>query len=126
MARIGLTSAAISVLVAMGTALAATPGPLPPSADQALARAIFKELVEIRTTHDAGSMAAAKAIAQRLLAGGFAAVQHEVIHLDSKALPVEAKIAEVGAPAGGFLHHCQHVRAHPLAKPAAARHHHAG
>jgi len=60
------------VLLALSTAAhAATPGALPPAADQALARAIFKELVEIRTTHDVGSTIAAQAIRQRLLAGGF-------------------------------------------------------
>jgi acetylornithine deacetylase/succinyl-diaminopimelate desuccinylase-like protein len=54
-------------------ALAASPGPLPPAADQALARALFKELVEIDTTHDHGSTEAAEAIQRRLLAEGFPA-----------------------------------------------------
>jgi acetylornithine deacetylase/succinyl-diaminopimelate desuccinylase-like protein len=54
-------------------AFAAQPGPLPPAADQALARDILKELVEINTTHEHGSSAAAEAIARRLLATGFAA-----------------------------------------------------
>jgi len=51
---------------------AATPGPLPPPADRDLGRAILKELVEIRTTHDHGSTAAAHAIEQHLLQAGFA------------------------------------------------------
>jgi acetylornithine deacetylase/succinyl-diaminopimelate desuccinylase-like protein len=55
------------------SAWAAQPGPLPPAADQVLARDIFKELVEINTTHDHGSTAAAQAIQQRLLAAGFPA-----------------------------------------------------
>ena len=46
---------------------------LPPVADQVLARAIFRELVEINTTHEHGSTAAAEAIGRRLLAAGFAA-----------------------------------------------------
>lgn len=48
-------------------------GPLPPAADQALARDVFKELVEIDTTHAAGSTQAAQAIQRRLLSQGFAA-----------------------------------------------------
>jgi acetylornithine deacetylase/succinyl-diaminopimelate desuccinylase-like protein len=53
-------------------ALSAPPGPLPPAADQQLARGILKELIEIKTTHDRGSTEAAQAIQQRLLAAGFA------------------------------------------------------
>ena len=54
-------------------ALGAAPGPVPPAADRKLARDIFKELVEINTTHANGSTAAAVAIRDRLLAGGFPA-----------------------------------------------------
>lgn len=50
---------------------AASPGPLPPPADRELARAIFKELIEINTTHNYGSTKAAEAIQSRLLAAGF-------------------------------------------------------
>ena len=50
---------------------AATPGPVPPQEDQELARTIFKELVEIKTTHDMGSTIAARAIEQHLLKAGF-------------------------------------------------------
>lgn len=50
---------------------AASPGPLPPTIDQELARAIFKELIEINTTHAYGSTKAAEAIQRRLLAAGF-------------------------------------------------------
>src|SRR6185437_14126567 len=55
------------------TVWAATPGPLPPAQDQELARAIFKELVEIKTTHDVGTSVAAHAIEQHLVRAGFAA-----------------------------------------------------
>lgn len=51
----------------------ATPGPAPPAADKKLAREIFKELVEINTTHSHGSTAAAMAIRDRLLAAEFPA-----------------------------------------------------
>jgi acetylornithine deacetylase/succinyl-diaminopimelate desuccinylase-like protein len=47
--------------------------PLPPEADKILAREIFKELVEINTTHAHGSTDAANAIQRRLLAAGFSA-----------------------------------------------------
>jgi acetylornithine deacetylase/succinyl-diaminopimelate desuccinylase-like protein len=53
--------------------------PLPPAADKTLAREIFKELVEIDTTHEHGSTQAAIAIQKRLVAGGFAAADIEVI-----------------------------------------------
>jgi acetylornithine deacetylase/succinyl-diaminopimelate desuccinylase-like protein len=49
----------------------AAPGPLPPPVDQELSRAIFKELIEINTTHAYGSTRAAQAIQRRLLAAGF-------------------------------------------------------
>jgi acetylornithine deacetylase/succinyl-diaminopimelate desuccinylase-like protein len=51
--------------------LAATPTPLPPDADRQLARDIFKELIEINSTHAYGSTAATVAIRDRLLAAGF-------------------------------------------------------
>ena len=47
--------------------------PVAPEADRTLAREIFKELVEINTTHEHGSTEAANAIQRRLLAAGFAA-----------------------------------------------------
>ena len=66
--------AMLILLLACGAALgataaahAATPGPIPPPADLALAHDLLKELVEIRTTHDLGSTGAAQAIQQNLL-----------------------------------------------------------
>ncbi len=53
------------------TAWAAAPGPLPPSADRDLAHDILKELVDINTTHEHGSTAAAQVIREQLLAAGF-------------------------------------------------------
>jgi acetylornithine deacetylase/succinyl-diaminopimelate desuccinylase-like protein len=44
---------------------------VPPPADQAFARAVLKELVEINSTHSHGSSQAARAIERRLLAAGF-------------------------------------------------------
>jgi len=51
---------------------AASPGTLPSESDRVLAREIFKELIEINTTHEHGSTEAAQAIRRRLLAAGFA------------------------------------------------------
>jgi acetylornithine deacetylase/succinyl-diaminopimelate desuccinylase-like protein len=68
-----LLSAATLTLASTVHGLAATPGPLPPAADRQLARDIFKELIEINTTHARGSTAAALVIRDRLLAAGFPA-----------------------------------------------------
>ena len=57
---------------ACASAAWAAPGPLPPPDDQALARALFEELVGINTTHEHGSTQAAEAIRSHLLAAGFA------------------------------------------------------
>jgi acetylornithine deacetylase/succinyl-diaminopimelate desuccinylase-like protein len=58
------------------TALAAGAAPpaslSPPPVDQALGRALLKELIEIDTQHDKGSTGAANAVATRLRAAGFA------------------------------------------------------
>jgi acetylornithine deacetylase/succinyl-diaminopimelate desuccinylase-like protein len=62
---------AVLGLACAAAAGAAVPGPLPPPEDQELARAIFKELVEIRTTHEYGSSEAAHAIQQHLLHASF-------------------------------------------------------
>src|SRR5437868_6605933 len=66
-----LTSSALA-LGMMSAARAAAPGPLPPPEDQDLGRALFKEMVEIRSTHDAGSTELARAIEEHLLRAGFA------------------------------------------------------
>ena len=55
------------------------PAPTPPAADQALARDILKQLVEIDSTHAHGSTVAAKAIAARMLAAGFPAADVQVL-----------------------------------------------
>jgi acetylornithine deacetylase/succinyl-diaminopimelate desuccinylase-like protein len=70
--RASLPSCAVAILALSASAWSATPGPIPPAADQELARAIFKELVEINTTHDHGSTDAALAIQQHVLRAGFA------------------------------------------------------
>jgi acetylornithine deacetylase/succinyl-diaminopimelate desuccinylase-like protein len=63
----------MACLIAWATGMAASPGPLPPEADKDLARDILRELVDINTTHDHGSTAAAQVIQQQLLAAGFPA-----------------------------------------------------
>jgi acetylornithine deacetylase/succinyl-diaminopimelate desuccinylase-like protein len=67
----GLT---LTLGLAAATTLGASPAPpLPPSADQQLARDMLKGLVEINSTHAHGSTDAAKAIQGWLLSAGFAA-----------------------------------------------------
>ncbi|HWM65916.1 MAG TPA: M20/M25/M40 family metallo-hydrolase [Steroidobacteraceae bacterium] len=66
--------AVLLALAILSTTWAATPpGPVPPKADQELARDILRELVDINTTHEHGSTAAAQVMQQQLLAVGFAA-----------------------------------------------------
>ena len=65
--------AVLLTLASLPSAWAATPGPLPPKADQDLARDILKELVDINTTHEHGSTAAAQVMQKQLLSAGFAA-----------------------------------------------------
>ena len=60
-------------LAAATTVWAAAAPPLPPTADQQLARDMLQGLVEINTTHAHGSTEAAKAIQGWLLSAGFAA-----------------------------------------------------
>jgi acetylornithine deacetylase/succinyl-diaminopimelate desuccinylase-like protein len=50
---------------------AASPSPLPPAADLAQARALYKELVEIKSTHDRGTSVIAHAIEKHLLEAGY-------------------------------------------------------
>lgn len=61
------------VMVVSPGVRAESPGPLPPAVDRQLAHDIFKELMEINTTHTFGSTKAAEAIQRRLLAAGFPA-----------------------------------------------------
>ncbi|HYX72863.1 MAG TPA: hypothetical protein VE732_08830, partial [Nitrososphaera sp.] len=79
-------SAVIYILAVVGTLLSsvamvqtaqAQSAPLSPS--QQLARDIFRELVEINTTHPFGSTKAAEAMALRLKAAGFPASDVQVI-----------------------------------------------
>lgn len=59
---------ALALLPAIGSA---SSGTLPPQADLDLAHDILRELVNINTTHEHGSTAAAQVIRQQLLAAGF-------------------------------------------------------
>jgi len=105
--------------VAFGLTLnasAAPPGPLPPAADQSLARAFFKELVEINTTHDQGSTEAAQAIQRHLLAEGFPAA--DVIVIAPPGHPTKGNVVVryhgkgIGKPVL-FLGHLDVVEAKP-------------
>jgi acetylornithine deacetylase/succinyl-diaminopimelate desuccinylase-like protein len=69
----GILCGAITALASVMSAWAAQLGPLPPPADQSQARELLKELIEINSTHDHGSTAAAEAIRGHLLRAGFPA-----------------------------------------------------
>lgn len=68
------TAAALGALLIATAAQAAAPpaSPLPPPADQQLARDLLAELVGIDTVHRSGTLKAAQAIQARLKAAGFA------------------------------------------------------
>jgi acetylornithine deacetylase/succinyl-diaminopimelate desuccinylase-like protein len=108
----------IPVLLALATVSstwASTPGPLPPKADQELARDILKELVDINTTHDHGSTAAAQVMQQQLLAAGFPAEDVVLIAPPDKptkgSLVVRYRAKKQGAKPVLFLGHLDVVEA---------------
>jgi len=70
----GVLGCLVGVGVGLAQVGAQSAGPLLPKEDRELARAIFKELVEINSQDSNGSVTAcAEAMRRRLLAGGFAA-----------------------------------------------------
>ncbi len=108
----------ISVLLTLATVSttwASTPGPLPPKADQELARDILKELVDINTTHDHGSTAAAQVMQQQLLAADFPADDIVLIAPPEKptkgSLVVRYRAKKQGAKPVLFLGHLDVVEA---------------
>ncbi len=107
---LGLAVAAVTTVRA-----SATP-PLPPPADQQLARDMLQGLVEINTTHAHGSTEAAKAIQGWLLSAGFAA--SDVIFLAPPDHPTKGNVVVRyhGRQAKGpvlFLGHLDVVEAKP-------------
>src|SRR3954465_11848078 len=107
--------AVLLILASASTTWAATPGPLPPKADQDLARDILKELVDINTTHDHGSTAAAQLMQQQLLAAGFSAEDVVLIAPSDKPLKsnlvVRYRAREPGTRPVLFLGHLDVVEA---------------
>jgi acetylornithine deacetylase/succinyl-diaminopimelate desuccinylase-like protein len=78
-------AALTSLLLVATNAHAAPPlsGPIPPSANQALAHDIFKELIEIKSTHDIGTKGVAEAIAKRFRDGDFPAGDLKIVPEDA-------------------------------------------
>jgi acetylornithine deacetylase/succinyl-diaminopimelate desuccinylase-like protein len=74
-----------SVLCAATVASAAPPlsGPVPPADNQKVAHDIFKEIIEIKSTHDIGTKSVAEAIAKRLRDGGFTADDVKIVPEDA-------------------------------------------
>lgn len=107
---------ALAALCVNCAAWSATPGPLPPQDDQELGRAIFKELVEIKTTHDVGTTVAARAIEQHLLKAGFPA--GDVVFVAPSDHPNKGNVVvryrgKGHEPAVLFLGHLDVVEARP-------------
>jgi acetylornithine deacetylase/succinyl-diaminopimelate desuccinylase-like protein len=75
-----LLAAAVALCAPLCSAIAA-PGvtPVPPPENQALARDILRELVEVRSVHDVGTAGVAKLIAARLKTAGFADADVQVL-----------------------------------------------
>ncbi len=103
--------------VAASAAPAQTPpGPIPPPADAAEARAIFKELVETNTTHAHGSTSVAQALRARLLGAGFS--PGEAVFLAPEDKPAKGNLV-VRYPGRGkgrpilFIGHLDVVEARP-------------
>ncbi len=68
LAALALTMGASAILAAPAQP---SPGPLPPAANRQLALDLLRDLVAIRSVHEAGTRAAAETVAARLLANGF-------------------------------------------------------
>src|ERR1700728_1428983 len=77
-------------LVGTACLAAGSASPLPPVADQQLARDILKTLVEINTTHAHGSTEAAKAIQGWLSSAGFPA--NDVVFLAPPDHPTKGNV----------------------------------
>jgi acetylornithine deacetylase/succinyl-diaminopimelate desuccinylase-like protein len=75
----------------------------PPAADRALAREILKELVEIRSTQEDGTMRAAQAVTARLAAAGFPKEDLQIITSDGNVANVVARFRGRTPGAAGIL-----------------------
>ena len=111
-----LTVASCSILWTFCTAALAAPGPLPPPGDQALGRALLRELIEIDTTHAKGTTAAAHALEARFLAAGFE--RSEVTFIAPDAHPKSGNLVvrlrgRHATPAVLFMGHLDVVAANP-------------
>ena len=90
-------SLVISTLL-MGTALACGAARAEPAGDEALFRAIYKELVEINTTESAGdTLVAATAMAKRLTDAGFPAADVQVLSSGPRKGDMVARLRGTGA-----------------------------
>ena len=106
---------AAGTLVPASPAIAEPPGPVPPADSQALGRSLLKALVEINSTHAFGSTGAARAVAQRFLAAGFAPANVQVLIADDHPTKGNVVVRLRGSGKGGkpvlFIGHLDVVEA---------------
>ena len=114
--KVSLFALTAALATAVSVAAHAAPGPVPPEPDRLLGREIFKELIEIDTTHAKGTTGAAKALERRILAAGFPAGDVTFIAPTDKPskgnLVVRYRGKTRGAPVL-FLGHLDVVAANP-------------
>ena len=114
--RYGKGPAALLGICAACAAWGGAAVPVPPEGDRVLAREIFKELIEINTTHEHGSTGAATAIHRRLLAAGFAPGDMRVLAPADHPTKGSLVVRYRGKPGGHavlFLGHLDVVDAKP-------------
>ena len=110
--------AVVLTLCAGATAMTcANAGTLPPAADAAVARDLFKQLIAINTTHAHGSTEAAKLIQSKLIEGGFSS--SDVVFLAPADNPTKGNVVvryrgkKAAAKPVLFLGHLDVVEARP-------------
>ncbi|MBS0419323.1 MAG: M20/M25/M40 family metallo-hydrolase [Proteobacteria bacterium] len=109
------TLTVLLTLACVSAAWADAPGPVPPPADRELARHILRELIDINTTHDHGTTAAAEVMKKQLLSAGFAPEDVVLIAPADKPtkdnLVVRYRARKPGTKAVLFLGHVDVVEA---------------
>src|SRR5262249_37768497 len=70
---------AAGMLTSLSGAGAPLPGPMPPAENGKVAHDLFREIIEIKSTHEIGTAGVARVIAQRLVSGGLPAQDVKIV-----------------------------------------------